>query len=83
MSSPRDIVITGLGVVSPIGIGRQAFWESVLANRSGIRPLTSFDPHTAARMQPRPLPARLNRPHPRPMPPRLHPPQPPPRKPTF
>ena len=43
MSSPRDIVITGLGVVSPIGIGRQAFWESVLANRSGIRPLTSFD----------------------------------------
>jgi len=43
MSSPDDIVITGLGVVSPIGIGRQAFWEAVAAGRSGIRPLTSFD----------------------------------------
>ena len=43
MSSPDDIVITGLGVVSPIGIGRQAFWSSMVAGRSGIRPLTSFD----------------------------------------
>jgi 3-oxoacyl-[acyl-carrier-protein] synthase II len=43
MSSPDDIVITGLGVVSPVGIGRQAFWEAVAAGRSGIRPLTSFD----------------------------------------
>ena len=43
MSSPNDIVITGLGVVSPIGMGRQAFWSSMVAGSSGIRPLTSFD----------------------------------------
>ncbi|MFM7205176.1 MAG: beta-ketoacyl-[acyl-carrier-protein] synthase family protein [Planctomycetaceae bacterium] len=43
MHSPDDIVITGLGVVSPVGIGRRAFWEAVAAGRSGIRPLTSFD----------------------------------------
>lgn len=33
--SPR-IVVTGLGVVSSVGIGWQAFWESLLAGRSGI-----------------------------------------------
>ena len=43
MSSPDEIVITGLGVVSPIGIGRAAFWEAIVAGTSGIRPLTSFD----------------------------------------
>ncbi|MBU6310157.1 MAG: beta-ketoacyl-[acyl-carrier-protein] synthase family protein [Planctomycetes bacterium] len=43
MSSPDEIVITGLGVVSPIGIGRAAFWDSIVAGTSGIRPLTSFD----------------------------------------
>lgn len=30
------VVITGIGVVSPIGIGRRAFWESALAGRSGV-----------------------------------------------
>jgi 3-oxoacyl-[acyl-carrier-protein] synthase II len=37
------VVITGLGVVSSIGIGWQAFWESLLAGKSGISPVTSFD----------------------------------------
>ncbi len=32
----RDVVITGIGVVSPIGIGREAFWESLVKGRSGI-----------------------------------------------
>jgi 3-oxoacyl-[acyl-carrier-protein] synthase II len=32
-----DIVITGVGVVSPIGIGREAFWESLAAGRGGVR----------------------------------------------
>jgi 3-oxoacyl-[acyl-carrier-protein] synthase II len=39
----RDVVITGVGVVSPIGIGCDAFWDSLVAGRSGVRPITSFD----------------------------------------
>ena len=37
-------VITGLGVVSPIGIGLGPFWESLRAGRSGVRTITRFDP---------------------------------------
>ena len=37
------VVITGLGVVSSIGIGWQEFWASLLAGRSGISPVTSLD----------------------------------------
>lgn len=37
------IVITGLGVISSIGIGKDAFWESLLAGVSGISPITAFD----------------------------------------
>ncbi len=40
---PREVVITGLGIVSPIGIGREAFWSSLCAGRSGVRPITRFD----------------------------------------
>ncbi len=36
--STRRVVITGVGVVSPIGIGADAFWESLAAGRSGIAP---------------------------------------------
>jgi 3-oxoacyl-[acyl-carrier-protein] synthase II len=43
MSHPRDIVITGAGVVSPIGIGVDAFWKSLAAGHSGIRPVDLFD----------------------------------------
>jgi 3-oxoacyl-[acyl-carrier-protein] synthase II len=39
------VVITGLGVVSSLGIGWKAFWESLLQGRSGISPVTSFDTH--------------------------------------
>ena len=38
------VVITGLGVVSPIGIGVPQFWKSLLAGESGITAVTSFDP---------------------------------------
>ena len=41
--SARDIVITGLGVVSPIGIGRDPFWSSLIAGTSGVRRVSSFD----------------------------------------
>lgn len=43
MSHPRDIVITGLGVVSPIGIGCDAFWGALAAGASGIRLVDLFD----------------------------------------
>ncbi len=36
-SEPRDVVITGIGIVSPIGIGIDAFWQSLSEGRSGIR----------------------------------------------
>lgn len=35
----EEAVITGLGIVSPIGVGRAAVWESLSARRSGVRPL--------------------------------------------
>ncbi|HEU5367988.1 MAG TPA: beta-ketoacyl-[acyl-carrier-protein] synthase family protein [Ktedonobacterales bacterium] len=44
--SVRRVVITGLGVVAPNGIGKQAFWEACVAGRSGIRPITRFDAST-------------------------------------
>jgi 3-oxoacyl-[acyl-carrier-protein] synthase II len=43
MSHPREIVITGVGVVSPIGIGKDAFWQSLATGQSGIRPVDLFD----------------------------------------
>ncbi|HEY2882423.1 MAG TPA: beta-ketoacyl synthase N-terminal-like domain-containing protein, partial [Pirellulales bacterium] len=39
----REVVITGVGVVSPIGIGREAFWTSLAHGVSGVRPITLFD----------------------------------------
>jgi 3-oxoacyl-[acyl-carrier-protein] synthase II len=41
--APRDVVITGIGVVSPIGIGHAAYWKSLREGRSGVRPVTLFD----------------------------------------
>jgi 3-oxoacyl-[acyl-carrier-protein] synthase II len=42
-SSSRRAVVTGLGIVSPIGLDPDTFWEALLNQRSGIRPLTSFN----------------------------------------
>lgn len=39
----KRIVITGIGVVSSVGFGRERFWESLLAGRCGIGPVESFD----------------------------------------
>ncbi len=39
----RKIVITGLGVIAPNGIGKEQFWESLKEGRSGIKPVERFD----------------------------------------
>lgn len=41
----QRIVITGLGLVTPFGVGVQPFWEGIVAGHSAIGPITAFDPH--------------------------------------
>jgi len=43
MNRRNRVVITGMGVLAPNGIGLEAFWKSLLAGRSGIGPITLFD----------------------------------------
>ncbi|MBI4534073.1 MAG: beta-ketoacyl-ACP synthase II [Candidatus Melainabacteria bacterium] len=40
----RRVVVTGIGVVSPIGIGRHELWKALLEGRSGVARITHFDP---------------------------------------
>ncbi len=40
----RRVVVTGLGVISPVGSGIEKFWKSLIEGKSGIRPITHFDP---------------------------------------
>jgi 3-oxoacyl-[acyl-carrier-protein] synthase II len=41
--SKRRVVITGLGMVSPVGLNVKSSWEAILAGKSGIAPITHFD----------------------------------------
>jgi 3-oxoacyl-[acyl-carrier-protein] synthase II len=43
MIEKRRVVVTGLGLVTPLGIGVEASWKSALEGRSGIVPITQFD----------------------------------------
>ena len=44
MSKTRRVVVTGVGVISPIGNTKEVFWKSLLEGRSGVRRLQSLDP---------------------------------------
>ena len=37
------VVVTGIGIVSPLGLDRQSTWHSLVAGKSGVAPITSFD----------------------------------------
>ena len=39
----RRIVITGMGVISPVGTGLNKFWDSLINGKSGIDKITCFD----------------------------------------
>ncbi len=43
MADRRRIVVTGMGVVSPLGTGLEAFWEAAVAGRSGVRAIEHFE----------------------------------------
>jgi 3-oxoacyl-[acyl-carrier-protein] synthase II len=39
----RQVVVTGIGPVTPVGVGREAFWDALISGRSGLGPVTQFD----------------------------------------
>ncbi len=39
----KRVVITGLGAITPIGLGKEGFWTSLVQGKSGIGPVTRFD----------------------------------------
>jgi 3-oxoacyl-[acyl-carrier-protein] synthase II len=43
LASDRTVVVTGIGPVTPIGIGVDAFWEGATTGRNGVGPITRFD----------------------------------------
>ncbi len=39
------VVVTGMGAVTPLGVGVAAYWEGLINGRNGVGPITVFDPH--------------------------------------
>ena len=44
LTRPRRVVITGMGCVTPLGIGREAYWNGLITGKSGVRRIETFDP---------------------------------------
>ena len=47
LTRPRRVAITGMGCVTPLGIGRDAFWDGLITARSGVRRIETFDPSSS------------------------------------
>ena len=43
MTSKRRVVVTGMGVISPVGIGLKETWQAMLSGKNGIGHITQFD----------------------------------------
>lgn len=39
----RRVVVTGLGVIAPLGIGKESFWDGMMSGKSAVREITDFD----------------------------------------
>ena len=44
MTERRRVVVTGIGAVTPLGLTAETTWSGMLAGRSGVRTIASFDP---------------------------------------
>lgn len=44
IDNKRRVVITGIGIISSVGIGKDSFWKSLISGKSGVDKITHFDP---------------------------------------